>query len=270
MPTIALEVFCLLADALIVATVLAGLRAALRRIEPSKAGRVRAWLAIAVPLLAWNALSLFLATRGVFAARRAAFHIVHGSKPDASRLLLAALPPILFAVVVPIVIGLWLILRSRTMAKIVDAIPLSWLVGLQIYRAIGGIFLVLWGVGALPWQFALPAGAGDVLVGVLAIPVTLMAGKGAGGSETAAYAWNLLGILDFIVALTTGFLTSPTPFQLLALEHPNVLVSRFPLVIIPAFLVPLSSIMHGLCLWKLRRMAQPSQRGVQAFEADFS
>ena len=51
-----------------------------------------------------------------------------------------------------------------------------------------------------------------------------------------------------------GFLTSPTPFQVLALDHPNLLVSRYPLVLIPAFMVPLSSIMHGICLWKLHRI----------------
>jgi hypothetical protein len=144
------------------------------------------------------------------------------------------------------------------MAKIVDATPLSWLVGAQAYRALGAIFLILLGMGQLPWQFALPAGCGDFLTGVLAIAVATIAGSGSASGRKAVYTWNVFGILDLVVALGMGFLTSPSPLQLLAFNHPNLLVSRYPLVMIPAFMVPLSLILHGICLWKLQRMAQPS------------
>jgi hypothetical protein len=58
--------------------------------------------------------------------------------------------------------------------------------------------------------------------------------------------------------MATGFLTSPGPLHLLAVEHPNLVGSAYPLVMIPAFLLPVSSILHGLCLWKLRRQRQAS------------
>jgi len=256
MPPIATETFCLLSDAMVVAILLNGLRLALRRSELTSASRVRLGLGMAATLLSWNVVSFIMATNGVFVARRAAFHAAHGAAAKVTRILFAAFPPILFAVILPTVIGLWLIFRSKALAKVVDATPLSWLVGAQVYRVMGAIFLVLWGAGELPWQFALPAGVGDVLVGVIAVPVAWAARRGSKASHAAAYAWNVLGILDFLVALGTGFLTSPSRFQMLALNHPNLLASRYPLVMIPAFLVPLSSIMHGICLWKLRRMAQ--------------
>jgi len=249
----ALEAFCLLADVVIVALLLNGLRIALQRTDST--ALVRAAWVIAGTLLAWNVLSFQLATHGIFVARRVAFYAPHTAAAKPLRIVLAVFPPILFAVLLPVVIGLWLILRSKAMARIVDAMPLSWLVGVQIYRVAGAIFLVLWGAGQLPWQFAIPAGSGDVLVGLAAIPVAWAASQGSKASSTAAYAWNLLGIADFVVALGTGFLTSPSRFQMLALDHPNLLVSRFPLVMIPAFMVPLSSIMHGICLWKLHRIA---------------
>jgi hypothetical protein len=251
-----LEFYCLAADALTVGILLYGLMLALRRTELSALVRMRIWIAIAAALLAWNGLAFFLATHGVFEARRAAFRLRHIAPARLPATIFGLFPPILFAVLVPIAIALWLILRSKTMAKIVDATPLSWLVGVQIYRAIGVLFLIVWGAGQLPWQFALPAGIGDVLVGILAIPVALAASRGSAGSIKAAYSWNVFGILDFVVALGTGFLTSPTPFQLMAFDHPNLLATRFPMVMIPAFMVPLSSIMHGICLWKLRRMTK--------------
>lgn len=59
--------------------------------------------------------------------------------------------------------GLWLLMRSATVAMLIDATPLSWLLAMQVYRVLGGIFLVLWTLGLLPGQFALRAGIGDVL-----------------------------------------------------------------------------------------------------------
>ena len=66
-------------------------------------------------------------------------------------------------------------------------------------------------------------------------------------------AWNLFGISDLVVAVTTGFLTSPSQLQLLAFDRPNDLISAFPLVMIPVFLVPLSVLLHLASLEKLRQ-----------------
>jgi hypothetical protein len=80
------------------------------------------------------------------------------------------------------------------------------------------------------------------------------------GGRAAAYAWNVLGIVDLANALTLGFLSSPTRFQLLALDAPNRLVGAYPLVMIPAFAVPLALILHGLSIWQLRRSGRSKGR----------
>ena len=118
---------------------------------------------------------------------------------------------------------------------------------------LGAVFLARWAAGQLPGEFALPAGAGDVLVGLLALPVAFYVHSRARGSLTAGYAWNVLGIFDLALALTMGILTSPNPLQVFALDRPNTGVGTYPLVMIPAFAVPLSLILHGLSLWQLRR-----------------
>lgn len=74
--------------------------------------------------------------------------------------------------------------------------------------------------------------------------------------------------MDLVVALTTGFLTSPSPIQLLAFDRPNLLITTYPIVMVPIFLVPLSIILHGLSLWKIRRAAaSPSCLGGAAANA---
>jgi hypothetical protein len=65
--------------------------------------------------------------------------------------------------------------------------------------------------------------------------------------------WNIFGLTDFVVAVTMGNLTSPGPAHLLALDHPNTLIGTFPTVMIPAFAVPFSTLLHLLSLRQLKR-----------------
>jgi hypothetical protein len=64
--------------------------------------------------------------------------------------------------------------------------------------------------------------------------------------------WNVVGILDLVVAVATGFLSSPGPFQVLALENPNLLITTFPLVLVPLYAVPLSILLHLAALKRLK------------------
>jgi hypothetical protein len=50
-------------------------------------------------------------------------------------------------------------------------------------------------------------------------------------------------------------MTAPGPLQQLAFDHPNLLVAAYPNVLIPAFIVPSSIILHALSLRQLRRSA---------------
>lgn len=219
----------------VVTAILFGLWAALTRAKLRGASRVTTWLAVAVPLVAWFAGMWVLSAAGAFEAGRSEFPI---------------LP---LAIVLPPLIGLVALTRSARIAAALDAAPLPWLVGVQVYRVIGGNFLVLWAYGAMPREFALSAGIGDVLVGLLALPVAFyLASDGARG-RAAAVAWNILGVTDLLVAVTLGVLTSPGPLQRLALSHPNTAIATYPTVMTPAFAVPLSFILHGLSLWQLRR-----------------
>ena len=114
--------------------------------------------------------------------------------------------------------------------------PQPWLVGIQLYRALGVIFLILYASGRLPGLFAWPAGVGDILVGVLAPVVALAYARAPRENGDLVAAWNVFGILDLAVAVGTGFATSPSQFQLFALDRPNELVTAFPLVLVPTYL----------------------------------
>lgn len=162
-------------------------------------------------------------------------------------------PTIPFGVLIPIVAGLAFFWSSRTLRDVVEALPQRLIVGVQLYRAEGLIFLILYASGYLPGAFAWPAGVGDVLVGLFAPFVAVAYSRGSRKAGTWVRVWNLLGIADLIVALTTGFLTSPSPLQMLAFDRPNQLISAFPLAMIPVFAVPLAILLHLASLKKLRQ-----------------
>ena len=211
----------------IVGAGLFGLWLGLGRAGFAQSERRRTWLLVAAPLLAWLAAAWTLAPTGVF----------------------QVFPVLPLAIVLPVAVGLVLLMRSHRIATLLDATPPSWLVGLQVYRVFGGAFLVQLALGNLSPTFALPAGTGGVLVGVLALPVAFYLSRYVGSGRAVAVGWNLLGILDLVVAITLGFLASTGRIG----SAPRPLV--YPLVMVPAFGVPLSLILHGLSLWQLRRRA---------------
>ena len=59
-------------------------------------------------------------------------------------------------------------------------------------------------------------------------------------------------------------MTSPGRAHLLAFETPNLLITSYPLVMVPTFAVPLALMLHGLVLWRLRRETPATNRLVAA------
>jgi hypothetical protein len=163
-----------------------------------------------------------------------------------------AVPYIALAIGIPIVTGAVLLRRSGTIREIVDAVPQNWLVGFQFYRVVGVTFLVLHAFGLLPGIFALPAGYGDAFVGLTALPVAFAYARYRSKHDPLVALWNYLGLADLVIAVATGFLTPPSPFQVFSLEAPNLLIGALPLVMIPIYAVPLSIVLHLASLTKLR------------------
>jgi hypothetical protein len=162
-------------------------------------------------------------------------------------------PTIQYGLLIPIIAGIALFRKSETLRRVIDAVPQRWIVSVQVYRAEGLIFLVLYAAGHLPGVFAWPAGVGDILVGLLAPVVGAAYAHRLRNADGWLRAWNLFGIGDLIVAVATGFLSSPSRLQMFASGAPNELISAFPLAMIPVFLVPLSILLHLASLNKLRQ-----------------
>jgi len=229
-----LWVYIIFANITITALILFGMTVALRLAgTASSRRRQRVWPA-ALLLCSWMMLDMFLASMGVFQARTD-----------------RKVPFIAFGIGIPIIVGIWMIRRSEGFQEVLRAVPHSWLVGIQAYRGLGSMFLVLCGMKLLPGAFALPAGFGDVVVGLTALLVAAIYAGGYRNRDVLVVLWNILGIADLIVAVASGFLSAPGPLQMLSFAQPNYLAGAYPLVMIPLYAVPLSVVLHAASLSKL-------------------
>jgi hypothetical protein len=189
-------------------------------------------------VVGWVTLAILLARHG--------FWETHTDDP------LTAPPRIAFGIVVPTVLGS-LLVRNTTVRGWIGRIPLHVLVGVQFYRVVGVLFLIAYAQDDMPAEFALPAGIGDILVGLTAVVVAvLLLKQGEQRARFTVLAWCALGILDLVVAVIAGFLSAPSPIQQLALDDPNAAIVSYPFVVIPTFAVPLSIILHLYVISRLR------------------
>ena len=130
---------------------------------------------------------------------------------------------------------------------------------IQAWRAGGLGFLALHAHGVLPGLFAWPAGLGDIAIGVTAPWVALaLIRQPAFAASRQFVVWNLLGILDLVVALSTGALSSGFVAGLVG-EVTTAPMAQFPLVLIPAYLIPLFVMLHLAALFQAQRLSEGSK-----------
>jgi len=230
---------------MVLALVALGLWLGLERTDLTPDQRRTTWLAIMVPFTLWSAVAWTAAINGVF------------------RTGASALPLLPLTIFLPVIIGAPLLLLSKRVGQLLDVMPTAWLVALQLYRVFGSQWLAYWLRGLLPGLWALPAGTGDVLTGLFAVPAAIALATGTAEGRKAAILWNIFGLADVAVAIILGMIISPGPFQLIIPNGSSIGLSGYPNVLTPAFVVPSSILLHALSLRQLRRRSRmEAPRGV--------
>jgi hypothetical protein len=143
------------------------------------------------------------------------------------------------ALVLTLLFG-FVLMFSPTFRKLLTITPMHWMIGIQVFRVLGGIWLIGYAQGQLPGLFALPAGVGDTLTGLTAPLVAYWSYRNGKGARLIAFIWCLFGTLDLLDAITHANLANAT-----------ALIGVLPFVLIPAFGVPRSLVLHGYTFWLL-------------------
>jgi len=137
--------------------------------------------------------------------------------------------------------------------KAILSIPMPVMVALNIVRVFAVLFLMLAAEGRLTGPFPYSAAWGDIITGVVAVPVLWLLKDGGARYTTAIAAWNLFGAADLVLAIAFGITSSEgSPLQLFpgpgseAMQHA-------PWSFVPTVLVPIWLILHGIIAVQLRR-----------------
>lgn len=135
----------------ILIAVLAGLYYILKLTEFQKEKQIKTFYLFASVFVIWFFTAMLLGISNFYNKQ-----VIHG------------VPNLLYILIGILGTAGFLFKTSQTFRSVIDAIPTHWIIGLQLYRILAFSFLILYAQKYLPAEFALPAGIGDIVIGVTA------------------------------------------------------------------------------------------------------
>lgn len=149
------------------------------------------------------------------------------------------------------------LIRYRPTRTAMLAVPIPLLISINALRVFGVTFVLLYAAQRLPAPFAPVAGWGDVFVGLTAGPIAWMIIRGGAHAKIWARTWNVIGLLDLIVAVALGATSSPGPIHIFSTPPGAQIMTTLPWIIIPCFLVPSFEALHVAIFYRLRATTEP-------------
>jgi hypothetical protein len=123
-----------------------------------------------------------------------------------------------------------------------SSISLEWLVSIHLVRFVGFYFLWLYKQRQLPFAFAVPGGWGDIVVATFALVLLVR----RPGSRVIYHVWNVFGFADILFVVSTATRLA------LADSASMAALLRFPLSLLPTFIVPLVIFTHVVIFLRLK------------------
>lgn len=161
-------------------------------------------------------------------------------------------------------VGVLALTRDKVRAALLG-IPQQLLIGLNSFRILGVLFLLEYLRGTLSGPFPFFAGIGDIITGVVAIPLALQVARSQDVPARAIARWNAFGALDLVVAVGLGITSAAgSPLQLIHAGVGSQAMQYLPLCLVPTVLVPYYLITHGIVAAQLRVRSKAANRMLSA------
>ena len=156
-------------------------------------------------------------------------------------------PKLIIVLIIPLVTIIWMV-RTKEVKEILLHTPPESIIWIQSFRIV--VEILLWRLfvdNLAPIQMTFEGRNFDILSGLTALVVAyLVANKKI--SSPLVIAWNFACIAILVNIVAIAILSMPTPFRVFMNEPSNTIVAKFPIVLLPALLVPLAYGLHFLSL----------------------
>jgi len=140
-----------------------------------------------------------------------------------------------------------LALASGRVRAALMAVPLPLLIGVNSLRVLGVLFLLLAASRRLSGPFPYSAGIGDIITGVVALPLALSMARSGRLPAVAVRRWNIFGTVDLIAAVALGLTSAAgSPLQVIHAGAGSQAMQYLPYCLIPTVLVPFYLITHAI------------------------
>jgi hypothetical protein len=177
----------------------------------------------------------------LFLIKISEMHFFHNWSAMPPRLMIAVLPPLVFAIV---------LFTSAKTNDVVKWIPHHWLIFIQSFRIIMELILLrLFLENIIPQQMTFEGRNFDILVGITALLVGYLAYRNK-LSNNFIIAWNIFGLILLANIVVVAILSTPLPFRVFMNEPANTIIAYFPFVWLPGFVVPVAYTVHLLSIKK--------------------
>ncbi|TGK00987.1 hypothetical protein EHO59_13795 [Leptospira semungkisensis] len=149
------------------------------------------------------------------------------------------IPRYLFALTIPVLIGV-MMLRMPRFVRLISGIPLELLVGVQVFRLLGFVFILVARNGEGPKDFEL-AGYGDILTGLTAALAGILLFMKIRTAPIMAWIFTMVGMLDLlnvarILLVFDPIWSNSTPSSIAA--------GRFPMMLVLGLVAPIALLLH--------------------------
>lgn len=161
-------------------------------------------------------------------------------------------PRLMIVLIVPLIGLVWALLISKTTKELLPYLSARALTSLQVFRLFVEILLwMLFIQNVLPVQMTFEGRNFDILAGITGPIIAYLAYSKNLIGKTGVIVWNFVCLGLLINIVTTAILSMPTPFRYFMNEPANTIVATFPIIWLPAFLVPLAYSLHFLSIRQL-------------------
>lgn len=147
-----------------------------------------------------------------------------------------------------LIICLFIFARS----SFIENLPLKVLTFLHIIRIpVEFVLYWLYQEKYIPQIMTFEGANFDILSGITAPIICLIAFRNNSANRPLLIVWNLLALGLLANIVVTAVLAFPSPMQQIAFDQPNRAIMYFPLIWLPAVVVPIVLFSHLASIWKL-------------------